>query len=283
VVHFLIAFVLAWSALVFIGSASNSRMQVVAFSAFAGQARNPAQQAGLHVGDVIVGVDGHAFSDPDQLTGEIEQSPNRPVGLQVQRGGRTITLTVVPELRRHEVNGKEQVSGEIGVALGTVNVPENPFGAIGGAGVVIGQTASGAVTGLGHLFSPSGISGYVHQVLHPSQATPTQRANRPESLIGAVRTAVQGAQAGIGSLLAVLIALNVFFGILNMLPMLPLDGGHVAIALYERVRTRRGRPYYQADAAKLLPVAYGFMAVLFLLVVSAAYLDITHPVPNPFG
>jgi membrane-associated protease RseP (regulator of RpoE activity) len=120
-------------------------------------------------------------------------------------------------------------------------------------------------------------------VLHPAQATPAQRSARPESLIGAVRTAVQGAQAGIGSLLAVLIALNVFFGILNMLPMLPLDGGHVAIALYERIRTRRGRPYYQADAAKLVPVAYGFMAVLLLLVVSAAYLDITHPVPNPFG
>jgi membrane-associated protease RseP (regulator of RpoE activity) len=278
VVHFLIAFVLAWGALVFIGSESNSRVQLVAFSAFPGQARNPAQQAGLQVGDVIVGVQGHGFSNPDQLTQAIERSANRPIALEVQRAGRTIEVTVVPELRRHEVNGREQVSGEIGVALGTVNVPENPFGAIGGAGVVIGQTASSAVTGLGHLFSPSGISGYVHQVLHPAQATPAQSSARPESLIGAVRTAVQGAQAGIGSLLAVLIALNVFFGILNMLPMLPLDGGHVAIALYERVR-----PYYQADAAKLLPVAYGFMAVLLLLVVSAAYLDITHPVPNPFG
>jgi membrane-associated protease RseP (regulator of RpoE activity) len=283
VMHFLIAFVLAWSALTFIGTASNSRVEVAAFDAFPGQARNPAQRAGLHVGDVIVGVDGHGFSDPDQLTGAIERSANRPVTLEVQRAGRSLELRVVPELRRHEVNGKEQTSGEIGVALGTVNVPESPFGAIGGAGVVVGQTTSSAITGLGHLFSPSGISSYVHQVLHPSQATPAQQVNRPESLIGAVRTAVQGAQAGIGSLLAVLIALNIFFGILNMLPMLPLDGGHVAIALYERIRTRRGRPYYQADAAKLLPVAYGFLVLLFFLVLSAAYLDITHPVPNPFG
>jgi membrane-associated protease RseP (regulator of RpoE activity) len=98
-----------------------------------------------------------------------------------------------------------------------------------------------------------------------------------------VRTAVQGAQAGAGSLLEVLIALNIFIGIANMLPMLPLDGGHVAIALYERIRTRRGRPYYQADAAKLVPVAYAFIILLILLVSSAAYLDITHPVANPFG
>jgi membrane-associated protease RseP (regulator of RpoE activity) len=146
VVHFLIAFVLAWGALVFIGSASNSRVQLVAFSAFPGQARNPAQKAGLQVGDVIVGVQGHAFSNPDQLTRAIEHSANRPVALEVQRGGRTIELTVVPELRRHVVNGREQVSGEIGVALGTVNVPENPFGALGGAGVVIGQTASSAAS-----------------------------------------------------------------------------------------------------------------------------------------
>jgi membrane-associated protease RseP (regulator of RpoE activity) len=283
VMHFVMAFVLAWCALVFIGTPTNAKVEVAAFNAFPGQARNPAQHAGLHLGDVIVGVQGHGFSNPDQLTRAIQGSANRPVRLEVQRGGKTLEVTVVPERRRHLVDNKEQVSGEIGVTLGAVDVPENPFGALGGAGVVIGQTTSSAFTGLGHLFSPSGISGYVHQVLHPAQATPAQQSNRPESLIGAVRTAVQGAQAGIGSLLAVLIALNIFFGILNMLPMLPLDGGHVAIALYEAVRTRRGRPYYQADAAKLLPVAYGFVAVLLLLVVSAAYLDITHPVPNPFG
>ena len=57
---------------------------------------------------------------------------------------------------------------------------------------------------------------------------------------------------------------------LNMLPMLPLDGGHVAIAVYERIRTRRGRPYYQADVAKLLPVVYAFMAVLAVVVVAVA-------------
>jgi len=135
------------------------------------------------------------------------------------------------------------------------------------------------------VFSPSGIANYIHQVTNSAAATQAAKSGtaRPESIIGAVRTAVQGAQAGPGYLLEVLIALNIFIAIANMLPMLPLDGGHVAIALYERIRTRRGRPYYQADAAKLAPVAYGFMILLVLLVTSAAYLDITHPVTNPFG
>ncbi len=65
-----------------------------------------------------------------------------------------------------------------------------------------------------------------------------------------------------------------------MLPMLPLDGGHVAIAVYERIRTRRGRPYYQADVAKLLPVVYAFMAVLAVVVVASLYLDIAHPIQS---
>ena len=74
--------------------------------------------------------------------------------------------------------------------------------------------------------------------------------------------AIQAEQAGIFYLLEVLIALNIVLGLLNMLPMLPLDGGHVAIAVYERIRTRRGQPYYQADVAKLLPVVYAFVAFL---------------------
>ncbi|MGH9047686.1 MAG: site-2 protease family protein, partial [Acidimicrobiales bacterium] len=214
-----------------------------------------------------------------------QQSSNRPVRLAVQRQGKVLNLTVIPEKRRHEVNEKMQTSGEIGIALGGVNLPENAFGAIGGAGVVVGQTTSDAFTGLGQVFSPSGISNYIHEVTNPAAAAKAQKAGtaRPESIIGAVRTAVQGAQAGAGYLLEVLIALNIFVGIANMLPMLPLDGGHVAIAIYERIRTRRGRPYYQADAAKLAPVAYAFIGLLLLLVVSAGYLDITHPVANPFG
>jgi membrane-associated protease RseP (regulator of RpoE activity) len=164
-------------------------------------------------------------------------------------------------------------------------VPENAFGALGGAGKVVGQVTSASVTGLGHLFSPHGIATYVSQVANPAVAAKDQRngTSRPESIVGAGRIAVQAAHAGVLELIEVLIALNIFIGLFNMLPILPLDGGHVAIALYERVRTRRGRPFYQADAAKLLVVAYVFVFLLVLLVSSSVYLDITHPVANPFG
>jgi len=290
--HFVMAFILAWVTLVFVGAQTNSQLVIEAVTPFAGQHLNPAQRAGLKVGDVVVGVNGHSFTNPDQVTKAIQGSVDQPVRLEVQRNGVTRTLTVVPADKRDVVIGHQRQekptgrpTGFIGVEFGGVAVPENPFGALGGAGVVVGQTTSLAFTGLGQVFSPHGIASYIHQVSDPTAAAQDARDNtpRPESIIGAVRTAVQGAQAGAGFLLEVLIALNIFIGIANMLPMLPLDGGHVAIAIYERIRTRRGRPYYQADAAKLVPVAYAFIALLILLVSSAAYLDITHPVANPFG
>ena len=74
--------------------------------------------------------------------------------------------------------------------------------------------------------------------------------------MGAARTAVQAAQAGVGDLLVILIAINVFLGIFNLFPMLPLDGGHVAIAVYEKIRTGRRKVAYHADVAKLLPFTW---------------------------
>jgi membrane-associated protease RseP (regulator of RpoE activity) len=66
-----------------------------------------------------------------------------------------------------------------------------------------------------------------------------------------------------------------------MVPLLPLDGGHVAIATYERIRSRKGRRY-QADVAKLLPLTAAVVSVLLLLGVMTIYLDIVRPIANPF-
>jgi membrane-associated protease RseP (regulator of RpoE activity) len=289
--HLVMAFVLAWAALVFIGGSSASTVVVEGFTTVQGMARSPAQLAGLRAGDRIVSVDGKAVTGVEQLSTVIRASPGKVVVFRVDRGGRQLVLRARPVAGRSVDQGRRvQVTatggqGFIGVELGTGNVPENPFGALGGAGVVVGRTTVNALTGLGHVFSPHGIATYVSQVTSPQVASQDQRNGTPrvQSIVGAVRIATQGAEAGALQLMEVLIALNIFIGIANMLPMLPLDGGHVLIAVYERIRTRRGRPYYQADAAKLMPVAYAFVFLLLLLVSSAVYLDITHPVSNPFG
>jgi len=70
---------------------------------------------------------------------------------------------------------------------------------------------------------------------------------------------------------------NIFVGVLNMLPMLPLDGGYVAIATYERLRSKRGLRYH-ADVNKMAPFIYAFMGVLLVLFASTLFLDIAHPI-----
>ncbi len=74
-----------------------------------------------------------------------------------------------------------------------------------------------------------------------------------------------------------LASVNVFVGVFNMLPLLPFDGGHAAIAIYERFRSRRGR-VYRADVGKMIPVATTVVALLATLLVAGLYLDITSPI-----
>ena len=74
-----------------------------------------------------------------------------------------------------------------------------------------------------------------------------------------------------------LAAVNVFVGLLNMFPVLPFDGGHAAIATYERLRTRPGRDPYRADITKMVPVAMTMIALLAMLFITGLYLDIAKP------
>jgi membrane-associated protease RseP (regulator of RpoE activity) len=99
--------------------------------------------------------------------------------------------------------------------------------------------------------------------------------------IGIVQLTVDSARAGWGPFLGVFVSLNVFIGIFNLFPVLPLDGGHIAIATYERLRSRKGQRY-RADAEKLTPIVLVVVTVLGLLFLATAYLDITHPIVNPF-
>ena len=69
-------------------------------------------------------------------------------------------------------------------------------------------------------------------------------------------------------MLFLVIVMNLFFGMFNLLPLLPLDGGHIVLATYEKVRSVFARKNYAADAAKLLPVTYvvfGFMMLISMI------------------
>jgi membrane-associated protease RseP (regulator of RpoE activity) len=100
---------------------------------------------------------------------------------------------------------------------------------------------------------------------------------RPSTVVGASQVGGEvGKQEGLKGVLMLLASVNVFVGVFNMFPLLPFDGGHAAIATYERIRSRRGK-VYRADVAKMVPVATSVVALLALLLLAGLYLDITQP------
>ncbi|HLH28740.1 MAG TPA: site-2 protease family protein, partial [Acidimicrobiales bacterium] len=206
------------------------------------------------------------------------------------RDGRTRTLTVVPADGRlvHEAGVEVPPGtapfGVIGVTLGSPLERRGALDAVGASATSLGRLTWASVVGVGHLFSPGGVASRFDQVTSAQAANQaTARGTRVESIYGAARTAVQAAQAGVGDLLVILISINVFVGVFNLFPMLPLDGGHVAIAVYERIRSGRRSVAYHADVAKLLPFTWLMVAFLGVLFATSLLNDLVHPPANPFG
>ncbi len=274
--HAIIAFILIWALFFSVGTTASNGGKITAFAPLA-HGIDPARDGGLRIGDIVDAVNGKTVKSTDQLIDVITRSAGHRVTVDVQRDGRPRTVSVTPQNVTSAGSTSSSV-GRIGVELSSVNQAVGVVSALSLAGSGFGHAVVVTGQALGRLFSPSGLTAYVHELTNTKAADRAATSgDRIQSIYGAVRTADDATQAGIVPLIEVLIALNISLGMLNMLPMLPLDGGHVAIAVYERIRSRRGRKYH-ADVTKLMPVVYAFVLFLGFIVIGALYLDITHPV-----
>jgi membrane-associated protease RseP (regulator of RpoE activity) len=284
IMHVIMALALAWVALTFIGAPSSTRIGVQAFSQWQGHKETAAQLAGFHVGDQIVSIDGKTITGIDQLTYRLHHAAGEHLNVVVERAGHDLTLHVTPVNGRSIIeDGQRQPNeGFIGIEVGDLTVRTSAWVAVPRSFTQVANYVSEAGHAIVHVFSPGEFSSLFHQVANSKAATnPANQDSRPVSIVGVSRILVQGADAGALPLITILAAVNIFVGVMNMLPMLPLDGGYVAIATYERIRSRRG-VLYRADINKLAPVVYAFMSVLLVLFACTLYLDIAHPIANPF-
>lgn len=296
--HFVQAFLLLWAAFSFAGVPMATAPKVVALLPFVG-APSPAEAAGLRPGDVIVSVDGRRLHGFEELAAAIEASPGRPVVLGVERGGRRREVRVVPANGRRvrwrvggvtatPYPGSGPPVGVIGVQFSTEAVrTANPLSAVVRATGELGTVVAATGEGIAQVFSLHGLLGIAHDVAHATRPAPSAGASsssspEPLSIVGAVQVGAQALRQNVTELLFLLVEINVFVGLVNLFPLLPLDGGHVAIAVYERLRSRHGRRYH-ADVAKLLPVTYAFVAFILVLGLSLVYLNIVHPARLPGG
>jgi membrane-associated protease RseP (regulator of RpoE activity) len=229
------------------------------------------------------------------------------------KGTTTILFSRDGDLYRTQVHTPvtltaKDAQGLLGITASPRTVRESPVGAVADASRQFGSLVTGSVAAIGHFFSPSGLTRWTQYVFTQNdngtsasstapvvpvqQGTPaatqplsssSPENNRIISMIGVLRLGSEAGSAGLADVLILLALINVFLGLINLVPLPPFDGGHAAVATYEAIRGKlAGRPY-RADMAKLIPVTYAVLVLMVLIFVSSSYLDLVHPAQNPFG
>jgi membrane-associated protease RseP (regulator of RpoE activity) len=251
-----------------------------------------ADDAGLRTDDRIVAVDGERASTFDGLSEALgTYDVGDEVDLTIERDGDTVRVPAELQPRPEGIDG-EVGSPFLGVTT-AVYYPTERIGvgrAVAEAPGEMASFAGEAVKAMASFFSPSGLGDFADNVSTAGEEAPERDTgggaqasgedgsdNRLISIYGAVRLGAQLSEQGWAPVLLLFFTINIFIAILNMVPLPPLDGGHAAVAVYERIRSRGGRRYH-ADMAKLLPLTYAVVMGMVLLGVASLYLDIVNPI-----
>lgn len=271
--HFLLAFVFAFALIAGFGRQSYDHWIVKSV-----MAHGPAADAGLKPGDRIVEVDGIDSRNWQKAVTLIRARPGAAVQLTVVRGNDTIAL----DAHLADRNPDGQKVGFLGFVSDLPRVKPSLTSAVGDTASFYGTTFNQTFGFLGHFFSPHGVSSYIDTVLNRQPSTAAGSAastERPASVVGLVQIGSAATSSGMAYLFELMVLFNIGIGVFNLIPLPPLDGGHVAIATYEKIRSRKGRRYH-VDAAKLLPLTYAVVLLLGALFLTSAYLDITRGIGN---
>ncbi|WP_045876089.1 site-2 protease family protein [Pseudofrankia sp. DC12] len=287
IVHFIIAIIMIYGVLLALGTPTDSQNKVGVTSCVSTSGSctgpGPAAAAGLRVGDRVVSFDGTPITTWKQFTQLVRDHGKGVATVVVDRDGKRLTLTpdLVQVLRNRETGlaGNDPV-GALGVRQGTDTKHYGPISAIPSTGNFMWTGVKGMYETLTHRLSSLG-----------DLFSSKRDANGFVSVVGAARLGGDVVAASdtswtdrIRGFLVLVAGINLAVGIFNLLPLLPLDGGHIAVLGFEqarhglrRLRGYRG-PVKRVDFAKLLPATYATVFLLLgfsLLVLSA---DIVNPI-----
>lgn len=205
----------------------------------------PAEQAGLRPGDVILSVNGQRMVFAAQVSGAIAKHPNEPIQIAIRRDGAEQTIAVTPVLQGND--------GRIGINIGdaAVSFKPTPLQAFGLSVQRNVEMSAMIFRTLGDLFS--------------GEASPRQLMGP----VGIAQLSGESAQAGWIALFGLMASLSLNLGLLNLLPIPVLDGGHIFIMAIE---TLARRDFSLAVKEKMLFA--GFVALMALMV-TVIYNDLT--------
>ncbi|WP_413450627.1 site-2 protease family protein [Georgenia phoenicis] len=253
----------------------------------------PGSVAGLQPGDTVVSWGGTPVESWDDVRAAIAASGPSPATVVVERDGQERTVTVTPAMsERPVVEDGEVVTGEDGEPL----TEPQPFVGIGPVAELVPQPVTAVP---GRVAEALGATVNVVLTLPQRLVDVAQAAFGEEErdpgvvgLVGVGRFAgeiasIESDRYGVveraADLLGLLASLNLALFVFNLIPLLPLDGGHIAGALWEGLRRRvaawRGRPDPgPVDVARMLPLTYVVVVAMVGMSLLLAYADIVRPV-----
>ena len=228
------------------------------------------EKAGLKPGDMIVEIENSRIASFDQLAKEIAQGKvGEEISVTYQRDGKTFTKSTTL-LSSVSANGKATGKPQLGVSQRADYERLGVLTAIKESGGTTYDITSLSISGMGRLFSPSGISNYSQTVVEGD----FEDQSRPSSLVGIVNVGGQVVNQDIWSVLYLMAFINIFLALINSLPILPLDGGHAAVAIYERIASKIKKREVHADFKKMMPVVTVFVGILILFMLTSLWLDV---------
>ena len=274
--HFAIGFLLIF--VIFFGVGTNSLLSEITKVT----PNSAAAAAGFLPGDTILKVDGTEVDDWFVDSQKIAQSQGREMEFLIEREGQQVEITASA---RYDVQAKRHILGivtKIGIKR------ESFFPAISESAQATVILLRESVKSLFTL--PAKIPDLIRQTFGGEERDP----NGLVGVVGAAR--VSGDAVGsdkldnterLGTFLLIVASLNIFVGLFNLLPILPLDGGHMAVAIADEIRAfiarLRGRPRPDGiDVNVLTPITLGVFAVLAVLTVILLIADIINPISLNF-
>lgn len=253
----------------------------------------PGAAAGILPGDRILSVEGESVDAWFRVTEIIREAPGRTLDMVVERSGDEVSLRVTPLLSERYAFDE---SGEISIDdagnpiveyvgfVGIASSLENERQSVTSVLPAVWDNVVGVVRIIATL--PERLVDVAQAALGTQERDP----NGPLSVVGVGRIAGEIASIEtlalrdrVSSLVGILASLNVALFVFNLIPLLPLDGGHVAVGLYEGAKRRIYRALGKADpgpvnASKLIPVTLVVVAILGSMSLLLMYADIVNPI-----
>jgi membrane-associated protease RseP (regulator of RpoE activity) len=270
--HFVIGFILIFS--IFFGVGYTALQPTIAKV----EPGSPAASAGLLAGDTVLAINGVTVKNWREDISIVAQGGGKPLRLLIDRDGSELTITATPEYLPAEKRYRIGIYSTIGKERDSFLTATTESGKA--IWVLTRESAKSLValptkvpdlfsqTFLGEERDPNGLVGVVGAARVSGEAVGSERLNTNERLT---------------TFILLVASLNIFVGLFNLLPILPLDGGHMAVAIADEFRALFARLLGRARPAPinvnvLTPITLVVVALLGILTVILLLADIFNPI-----